>query len=80
MQAVRFGSALGLQFHLEVTAAMLEEWLEEPSMVKELKAAGGSKSKLREAFAQADAQIQPLGEQVFSSFAARCSTYAKTLN
>ena len=49
-------------------------------MVKELKAAGGSKSKLREAFAQADAQIQPLGEQVFSSFAARCSTYAKTLN
>lgn len=80
VQAFRFGSALGLQFHLEVTAAMLEEWLEEPSMVKELKAAGGSKSKLREAFAQADAQIQPLGEQVFSSFAARCSTYAKTLN
>ena len=79
VQAFRFGSALGLQFRLEVTAAMLEEWLEEPSMVKELKAAGGSKSKLREAFAQADAQIQPLGEQVFSSFAARCSTYAKTL-
>lgn len=79
VQAFRFGSALALQFHLEVTAAMLEEWLDESSMVKELKAAGGSKSKLREAFAQADPQIHPLAEQVFSGFAARCSTYAKTL-
>ena len=68
-QAFRFGSALGLQFHLEVTPTLLDEWLDEPCMVKDLKAAGGSKSQLRDAMA----------DQVFSGFAARCSTYAATL-
>ena len=48
VQAFRFGSALGMQFHLEVTPTLLEEWLDESSMVKDLKAAGGSKSQLRE--------------------------------
>ena len=78
-QAFRFGSALGLQFHLEVTPTLLEEWLDEPSMVKELKAAGGSKSKLREDFAAYDPQLQPLADQVFSGFAARCNSYAHSL-
>ena len=79
VQAFRFGSALGLQFHLEVTAPILEEWLDEPSMVKDLKAAGGSKSKLREDVAEYNPQLQPLAEQVFSGFAARCNTYAQSL-
>ena len=79
VQAFRFGSALGVQFHLEVTRAILEEWLDEPSMVKELKAAGGSKSQLRDAFAECDGAMQPLADQVFSGFAARCSSYARTL-
>ena len=42
VQAFRFGSALGMQFHLEVTPTLLEEWLDESSMVKDLKAAGGN--------------------------------------
>lgn len=79
VQAFRFGSALGLQFHLEVTPTLLEEWLAEPSMVKALKAAGGSKSQLRESFAEHNAQIQALAEQTFSGFAARCNSYAQTL-
>lgn len=79
VQAFRFGTALGLQFHLEVSAPLLEEWLDEPSMVKDLKAVGGSKSQLRDDFAQYDPQILPLAEQVFSGFAARCNTYAQTL-
>lgn len=79
VQAFRFASALGLQFHLEVSAPLLEEWLDEPSMVKDLKAAGGSKSQLREDFAQYDPQILPLADQVFSGFAARCNTYAQSL-
>lgn len=80
VQAFRLGSALGVQFHLEVCGSLLDEWLDEPSMVKDLKAAGGSKSRLREQFAQYDQLLQPLAEQVFSGFAARCNSYAQTLN
>lgn len=80
VQAFRLGSALGMQFHLEVCGSLLDEWLDEPSMVKDLKAAGGSKSQLREQFAQYDQLLQPLAEQVFSGFAARCNSYAQTLN
>ena len=79
VQAFRVGSALGLQFNLEVTGALLDEWLEEPSMVKELKKSGGSKSALREAFAEKDCRLQPLAEAVFSGFAARCKSYAQSL-
>ena len=53
--------------------------LPEPSMVKDLKAAGGSKSKLREDFAEYNPRLQPLADQVFSGFAARCNSYAATL-
>ncbi|NMM98954.1 type 1 glutamine amidotransferase [Bifidobacterium olomucense] len=80
VQAFRLGSALGMQFHLEVCRSLLDEWLDEPSMVKDLKAVGGSKSALREAFEQYDPLLQPLAEQVFSGFAARCNSYAQTLN
>ncbi len=79
VQAFRFGSALGMQFHLEVTPTLLEEWLDESSMVKDLKAVGGSKSQLREAFAEYNPQLQPLADQVFSSFAARCNSYGQGL-
>lgn len=79
VQAFRFGSALGMQFHLEVTPTLLEEWLDESSMVKDLKAVGGSKSQLREAFAEYNPQLQPLADQVFSSFAARCNSYGQSL-
>ena len=79
VQAFRLGSALGMQFHLEVTAGVLEGWLDEPSMVKDLKKAGLSKSQLREQFAEHDPSLQPLAEAVFSGFAARCAGYARDL-
>ena len=79
VQAFRVGSALGLQFHLEVTASLLEEWLDEPSMVRDLKKAGGSKSQLRDAYAETAPRIQPLADAVFSGFAARCNTCASAL-
>ena len=66
VQAFRIGSALGMQFHLEVTPTLLEEWLDESSMVKDLKAVGGSKSQLREAFAEYNPRLQPLAEQVLA--------------
>ena len=79
VQAFRAGSALGLQFHLEVTASVLEEWLDEPSMVKALKASGGSKSRLRDDFALYGPRLMPLADQVFAGFAARCKSYARSL-
>ena len=79
VQAFRVGSALGMQFHLEVTAQLLEEWLAEPSMVKDLKAAGLSKDELRDQFAESNPKLEPLAEQVFSGFAARCNTTARAL-
>lgn len=77
-QAFRFGSALGLQFHMEVTAPLLEEWLSESSMTHSLKKA--QISKIREDFAQYNPLLQPLAEQVFSGFAARCKSYIQTLS
>ncbi len=76
-QAFRMASALGLQFHLEVTQILLDEWLEEPAMIKGLKKS--QIAKIRDDFAQYDPQVQPLAEQVFSAFAARCNTCAQAL-
>jgi GMP synthase-like glutamine amidotransferase len=76
-QAFRFGSALGLQFHLEVSRPLLEEWLSEPTMTKSLKKT--HIAKLRDDFDAYNSQLQPLADQVFASFAARCNTYARTL-
>lgn len=76
-QAFRIASALGLQFHLEVTQTLLDEWLEEPAMTKGLKKS--QIASIREDFAQYDPQVLPLAEQVFSAFAARCSTCAHAL-
>ena len=76
-QAFRVGSALCLQFHLEVTAPLMEEWLSEPVMTKKLKKS--QISRIRDDFAVDNPQLMPLAEQVFSGFAARCDTYARSL-
>lgn len=52
MQAFRLGLVLGMQLHLEVCGPLLDEWLGEPGMVKDLEAMGDSKSQLREQSAQ----------------------------
>lgn len=36
-------------------------------------------AKIRDDFAEYDPQLQPLADQVFSGFAARCDTYIRTL-
>lgn len=76
-QAFRAGSALGLQFHLEVTATLLDEWLSEPTMTEGMKKS--QIAKIRDDFAEYDPQLQPLADQVFSGFAARCNTYIRML-
>ena len=76
-QAFRAGSALGLQFHLEVTATLLDEWLSEPTMTEGMKKS--QIAKIRDDFAEYDPRLQPLADQVFSGFAARCNTYIRML-
>ncbi|MCI1901467.1 MAG: type 1 glutamine amidotransferase [Bifidobacteriaceae bacterium] len=76
-QAFRMGSALGLQFHLEVTGGLLEQWLQEPAMIKGLKKS--QIAQIRQDFADADSQIKVFADSVFSGFAARCLTYARSL-
>jgi hypothetical protein len=71
------GSALGLQFHLEVTGGLLEQWLQEPAMIKGLKKS--QIAQIRQDFADADSQIKVFADSVFSGFAARCLTYARSL-
>ncbi|OZG66055.1 GMP synthase [Bifidobacterium aquikefiri] len=77
VQAFRFASALGLQFHMEVNLAMLEEWLSEPAMSGEL--SKSDKKKMISDFNEYNPQLLPLADSVFNGFAARCSTYSAFL-
>lgn len=76
-QAFRLGSALGVQFHIEVKESLLDEWLRTPKMTKGLK-----KSQIhaiRDDFGTYDSQIKVFADSVFSGFAARCVTHAREL-
>lgn len=73
-QAFRFGkSAWGLQFHIEVTGAMVHRWLDEPENRREVEGLDyidpeEIRSRLFEALPRMDA----LGRDVLSRFAALC--------
>ena len=49
VQAFRAGSAVGLQFHLEMTPDLLGEWLAVPAVAAEAAAAGGAAALARAA-------------------------------
>ena len=76
-QAFALGSALGLQFHLEVSPLLFEEWMDTPEMTDGLKKT--QITEMKERFAVADAQLKPLADAVFSGFAARCLTHARAI-
>ena len=73
-QAFRAGPcAYGLQFHLEMTAAMIEDWLGEPGNCGELAALDYIDAEaIRAAAPQRLPALEVLARQVFGRFAALC--------
>jgi GMP synthase (glutamine-hydrolysing) len=72
-QAFRIGEAVfATQFHAEVDAPMLAEWLAEPAMADDLPA--GAASSLPVEFAAVEARMLPLAEAAFGAFARAAST------
>ncbi len=73
-QAFRFGQrAWGLQFHLEMTAEMVEQWVAAPSMCAEVAAAPYiDPDQIRRRTPTALPNMWPLSERVFQRFARLC--------
>jgi GMP synthase (glutamine-hydrolysing) len=75
-QAIRVGPcAWGLQFHIEMTPEMVDDWLDEASNEAELAGLDYiDPQAIRAATPTAYPQMQQLGQQVLSRFAERCRT------
>ncbi len=76
-QAFRHGRAYGLQFHLEMTAEMVDDWLSDPEMCGDLKTAPHVDSaEVRRRTASNLADVAALAQRVFGRFAAMCGERA----
>ncbi|ACZ21563.1 GMP synthase family protein [Sanguibacter keddieii DSM 10542] len=67
VQAFRSGSAVGLQFHLELDAAHVDEWLDQPEMAAEL--GPGVADQMRADVARRMPSLVPRALVVFGAFA-----------
>jgi GMP synthase (glutamine-hydrolysing) len=69
-QGFRWGNHVyGMQFHLEVTAAMIEEWLADPGCAAELRAAPDTKAEvIRSQTAQYAKPMESFSLELFSRF------------
>lgn len=77
-QAFRYGEAAwGFQFHLEVSAEMIELWLTEPGGCRELAALDYiDPDEIRARVPRELPAMQKLGRRVFAPFAERCAARA----
>jgi GMP synthase (glutamine-hydrolysing) len=73
-QAFRFGrSAYGLQFHIEMTAAMIDDWLSEPGNCRELAALDYiDPQAIRDQTPRELPRLQSLAAEVLGRFAQMC--------
>lgn len=78
-QAFRHGaSAYGLQFHLEMTAEMVADWLVDPDLCGELKNLDEiNPHEIRRRAPAELAKMAPLAQRIFGRFAAMCRERAK---
>lgn len=78
-QAFRFGrAAWGLQFHVEVTAAMVEAWLDEPENRGEVEALDYiDPAVIRSCLPEDLPKTKAWGRQLLSRFAALCRARAR---
>ena len=70
-QAFRFGDcAYGLQFHLEVDAALIERWLAIPAYIAEIEACGGRicLDEVRRGIDLHAPRLAEIGDQSFANF------------
>ena len=77
VQAFRIGSALGVQFHIELHAAALEDWLAEPEMLADLR--GEDPDEILAAFHEAEPEIEEFAGPGFVRFAAAAAARARQL-
>jgi GMP synthase (glutamine-hydrolysing) len=75
-QAFRFGrSAYGLQFHIEMTAGMIDDWLSEPGNCRELATLDYIDPQgIRDQTPQELPRLQTLAAEVLGRFAQMCRT------
>jgi GMP synthase (glutamine-hydrolysing) len=73
-QAFRYGTnAYGLQFHIEVTAAMVDQWLLEPQNQQELCSLNYiDPATIRDRLPMAICELEVWGQQVLARFAELC--------
>jgi GMP synthase (glutamine-hydrolysing) len=79
-QAFRYGRyAYGLQFHIEMTAAMIDDWLTQPGNCCELAELNYiDPASIRKQTPSELPRLQALSADVFGRFAAMCQDFAKS--
>jgi GMP synthase-like glutamine amidotransferase len=61
-------SAWGLQFHLEVTPEMIEDWIQGEESVSYVRGAGEDPERISRKTTAIFPTLQPMAEHIFSSF------------
>jgi GMP synthase (glutamine-hydrolysing) len=67
VQAFQLGSAIGVQFHLELTTSLMDDWLREPTMIADLPH-DLTPARLRADFRKAKSELTTVGDRLISSF------------